>query len=466
MNTYLQRRTLGVSMFSAALDGLALIVIAVTFLGGASVAAQSGDGDELVIKTVTVLSMTGAGRLENQNVQIRDGKIAAIGKAEESSDAPNQRTIDGSGKFLIPGLIDAHVHISRVDDEGSKRLRDLFLLHGVTTIVNLEGSKKVLALRDRIAAGQEMGPTIVTAGPILRGSDSTTEEQGRRLVAMQHEAGYDLIKVYNPLSEAGYRGVIDEAKKRDIPVAGHAVRSVGIEGALASKQHIVHIEEVVYGYYTWRSEERGPLPADVVERLDVLLDESKVEALARRFKEAGIWVTPNLVAYHGILEQTSDLNEVLSRKEVSWMPESMQKVWQPEENEYLQRDNLEDFKRSVERTYPFLETLTRAFHEAGVPLTAGTDVGIPIVIAGLSLHQELELLVAAGLEPMAALDAATRTAADSLGRPDLGRIEVGARADLVLLSADPSQEISNSRKIELVVVDGRVFDRKGVLDSL
>ncbi len=424
----------------------------------------------LVIENVTVLPMTAGNEATGPHtVVVREGRIATIGDAASDRLKRRAQVIDGSGRFLIPGLVDAHVHINRSDDD-SKRLRDLFLLHGITTIINLEGSARVAALRDRIAAGEELGPTIVTSGAILRGSDRTTEEQGRRLVQMHKEAGYDLVKVYNPLSEAGYRGVVDEARKHSIPVVGHAVRSVGIDGALASGQHIVHMEEMVYGHFTWdkRPDQPAPgvLPTDVVERLDLLLDPSEIPELARRVKEAGIWVTPNLVAYFGIVEQTNDLEAVLAREKVAWMPESMRSRWQREFNGYVNRDNQTRFERAVVRTYPFLEQLTRAFAEAGVPLLAGTDVGIPSVVAGDSLHRELELLVAAGLSERQALRAATSSAALFLGRDDFGRIEVGARADLVLLAADPRQAISNTRKIEAVIVGGHVVDLGAIREGL
>jgi imidazolonepropionase-like amidohydrolase len=426
-----------------------------------------------VIRDVTVLPMTGERPDGPRTVIVRDGRIAEISAVAATQEAELSGTvlvIDGSGRFLVPGLIDAHVHINRRPEE-VRQLLDLFLLHGVTTIVNLEGSTQTIELRDRIARGEELGPTIITSGPIIRGSPSTTEAQGREIVARQAEAGYDLIKVYNPLSAEGYHGVIEEARRRGLPVIGHAVRAVGIEGALQAGQHIAHMEEAVYGWFTWRSGERddlpeGDRPEDAVARLDLLLDEDQIPELARRVREAGIWVTPNLVAYQGIVEQTRDLEAVLAREEVSWMPESMRRAWQPEVNTYVNRERQETFRRTVERTYPFLQKLTVAFHRAGVPLLAGTDVGIPVVVAGLSLHRELELLVEAGLDPTAALEAASCSAAELIGREDLGRIVVGSRADLVLLAADPREDIRNTRRIDAVVVGGRLLDRAAVVRDL
>ena len=411
----------------------------------------------LAITNTTVLPMTGEAALEQYTVIVRNGQIRSIGPATEVKVPKRARVIDGSGKFLLPGLIDAHVHINRSAAD-TRTLLDLFLAHGVTTVINLDGSKRVVELRDRIANGDEVGPTIVTSGPILRGSASTSDELARRLVKGQIEAGYDLIKVYNPLSEAGYHATIDEARKAGLPVAGHAVRSVGVAGALEAGQHIVHMEEMVYGYFNWNPPSPETLPKDIVERLDVLLDETEIAELAKRVREAGIFVTPNLVAYKGIVEQTEDLSAVLAKEGVESMPASMQRSWQPSTNNYVNRDNQTRFARAVKRTYPFLEQLTQAFHQAGVPLLAGTDVGIPVVVAGISMHHELELLVGAGLTPQAALEIATRSAADFLNRKDLGRIEEGAKADLLLLAGDPRENIRNTRTIETVVLSGEVLD--------
>jgi imidazolonepropionase-like amidohydrolase len=281
----------------------------------------------------------------------------------------------------------------------------------------------------------------------------------------QIAAGYDVLKVYNQVSAEGYAGIVAAAKQAGLPVIGHAVRSVGIEGALANGQHIAHMEELVYGYFTWKAAERTDLPEDVVARLDVLLDASKVPDLARRVAESGVFVIPNLTAYHHIQLQVEDLDRVLARPEVALMPRSMTQSWVREKNGYTNREDPERFRRTLARTYPFLRELTAAFQRAGVPLLVGTDTGIPVIVAGTSVHDELAELVAAGLSTEQALQAATRNAARFLGDSEAGTIEVGKRADLVLLRADPLRDIGNSRTVEGVVLAGRYLDL-AALDGL
>jgi hypothetical protein len=246
-----------------------------------------------------------------------------------------------------------------------------------------------------------------------------------------------------------------------VPVIGHAVRSVGLEGAIESGQHLAHMEEVVYGFFTWDRRPGRPdeLPEDVVERLDLLLDSESVPALARRVAAAGIFVVPNLTAYHHIEHQLVDLEATLARPEVALMPETMTRSWQRDRNGYTNRSSPEGFLRSVRRTFPFLQELTAAFQRAGVPLLVGTDVGIPVVVAGSSTHDELVELVGAGLTPAQALTAATATAARFLGRKDAGQVAPGFVADLVLLRESPVAGIEGIRTVDAVVARGRLYER-------
>ena len=395
-----------------------------------------------------------------QTILIRDGQIEAVGSADEVRVPRRAQVVDGEGLFALPGFTDAHVHIKRSRSD-LDHLLPLFVAHGVTTVVNLDGGLSVLKLKAEIDQGDRIGPRIVTSGPIIRGHENMTAEDGRAVALEQIEAGYDLIKVYNGIPEAAYWAIIETAREKNVPVIGHAVRSVGLDGVIEAKQHLAHMEEVVYGYFTWPRRESRPaeLPDDIVPRLDALLDPELVAPLARQVAEAEMFVTPNLTAYHNIVLQIDDLDRSLARPEVALMPETMTRFWQKDRNDYLNRDNMPRFFAGVSRTFPFLQELTMAFERAGVRLLAGTDVGIPVIVAGTSLHDELDELVAAGVTPARALVAATSAPADFLRRSDAGRIAPGAVADLVLLRADPLDDITNTRAITTVVLRGKLYER-------
>ena len=418
----------------------------------------------LVLRDVTVLSASGTEMKPGYTVLVRGDRIEQVGPNAEIKIPRRANVVDGRGRFVIPGLADLHVHIKRSSAD-IDRLFALFLAHGVTTVLNMDGGSNVLELRDEVKAGERLGPTIYTTGPIIRGFSEGSRSDGDKVAQRHIAAGYDLLKVYNGLSAETYRGIIDTAEAAGTPVIGHAVRSVGLEGALENGQHIAHMEEVVYGFFTWSGRQRGELPEDRDARLDALLDPSEIPGLARRVEQSRIFVTPNLIAYHNIEHQLVDLEAMLSRPRMALMPESMTRFWQPDRNGYTTRPNQELFLASIQRTFPFLQKLTASFQRAGVRLLAGTDVGIPMILAGTSLHDELEELVAAGLTPAESLATATRNAADFLGRDDAGRIAAGQIADLVLLRADPLENIAGSRTVEAVVLRGRLLERTD-LDAL
>ncbi len=448
----------------APLRSVAARTVLSAVLLGLGVAGVLGAADKvLVLQNVSLPSLAGEAPRLGQSIVIRGDRIEEVGPTADVKVPRGATVVPGGGRFVIPGLADTHVHLTR-SLRDVDRLFALFLANGVTTVLNLEGSAAVLGVRAQVASGELLGPRIYTSGPIIRGYDAMTAEAGERMARDQIAAGYDMLKVYNQVPKEAYYAIMNVAKAARVPVIGHAVRSVGIDGALETGQHIAHMEEVVYGFFTWRSGEREDLPEDVVGRLDLQLDPAKIAELARRVTESQVYVIPNLTAYHQIEGQVTNLEEALARPGVASMPEVMVRSWQRGLNGYTKRDNPERFVQMLRRTFPFLQELTAAFQKAGVPLLAGTDVGIPVVVAGRSLHDELEELVAAGLSTREAIAAATVTAARFLGSKDTGRIEPGFVADLVLLRADPTVEIANSRTVDAVVVRGRLLER-GELDK-
>jgi imidazolonepropionase-like amidohydrolase len=268
------------------------------------------------------------------------------------------------------------------------------------------------------------------------------------MVEQFHAEGYDFIKVYNQIPEEGYRGIMETAKRLGMPVVGHAVRSVGIEGALKSGQHIAHMEEVIYGYFGKD------------------LDEAKIPDLARRFTKAGISVIATLTAYHNIIRQVDDLDAMLHSPGMEYLHPRITRTWQPETNEYTTRFDQESVETFLGPGFAFQQKLVKAFTDAGVPVLVGTDASIPIVVPGYSTHQELEELVAAGLTPYQALAAGTSMAQKFLGAEDAGTIEAGKRADLVLLDANPLEDIRNSRAIAGAVIRGTMLTHDALDDRL
>lgn len=404
---------------------------------------------QLVIEHVHVIPMTGDTLLLDRSVVIDDGKILTVVDGDAARPSRRALRIDGTGKYLVPGLCDLHVHFNGGSNSNPDMLA-LYLANGVTTVLNMRGSKGILELREQVRNGKLLGPEIFTTGPIIgnTSADPKTAELGREMVQQFHAEGYDFIKVYNQIPEEGYRGIMEAAKQLHIPVVGHAVRSVGVDGALASGQHIAHMEEIIYGYFRDN------------------LDEARIPELAARFKDADIAVIATLTAFHNIIKQVEDLNGMLRSPGMEYLHPRITRSWQPETNEYTTRFNDESVQRFLGPSLAFQQKLLKAFTDADVRVLIGTDASIPIVIPGYSTHQELEEFVAAGVSPYAALAAGTVRAQRFLGRNDVGTIEAGMRACLVLLDANPLEDITNSRKIAGVVLKGQWLDRAALQAAL
>ncbi|MEO8452254.1 MAG: amidohydrolase family protein [Gemmatimonadota bacterium] len=444
---------------------LHLFLYALAQLGSYSLGRLSLDTTKITaFADVTVVPMDRERVIEHQTVLVRNGRISAIGPVKSVAVPRGAVRIDGSGKYLIPGLADMHIHLSE-NDEDNRSLLALYLANGVTTVLNLNGSPRHLALRDSIARGEVLGPTIHTAGPIV--NDSTlTFEGGQRLAVDYKAKGYEYVKVYNVLSQAGYAGIMAGAKRAGIPVIGHIVRSLGPHGLAdceprgiichcptcaelsfnAGQVGVVHAEEFLYTYFDYHPTRSPKNPADL---------EPQIPVLAKRVAAARVSVTPTLEAYKTITEQIEDLEKILARPEVAYVPPRLLQRWQRPANGYVQRYKPTDAP-AFWQAYGFQEKLVKAFQAAGVRLLAGTDAGITGVVAGFSLHGDLQDLVGAGLTPYQALRAATENPAEFLHATDeVGAVAVGRRADLILVNSNPLTDVRNAARRAGVMVRGR-----------
>jgi hypothetical protein len=417
--------------------------------------------NSIAIENVNVITMTSANPLLSANILVRDSRIISMdaNTAEFRSAAVR---VDGTGSFLIPGITDAHVHFP-VSPALMTAMCDLLIANGVTTAFELSGSPAHLKLREDIRNGKVRGPRIYVSGPPLgdphgREPRAAPEEVERAVIA-QKKAGYDFIKLRGDLSREAYKALTSVARQNSIRLVGHAPRNLGVEPMLDERQDAVaHIEEYLYAYFYYRKDIQSTL-SDADERSRVI---------AIRTASAGTTVISTLAVFHGISEQISHLDQVLRRDEVQYMPKALGNLWNwwPPHNSYTTRfgpDTIPWF----ERQYRIMTGLTLAFHRAGVRLLAGTDTPTPAVVPGFSIHDELQQLVKAGVSPYEALRTATvNPAAFMHASSDVGTIEVGKRADMVLLAGNPLEDIRRTRQIRGVVVNGMWYSRSTLMQSL
>jgi len=425
---------------------------------------------------VSVIPMDRERVLADQTVLIGGGRIVAVGPADRLTVPAGAETIDGRGKFLIPGLADMHVHLL----EGAADL-PLFVAYGVTTIRQMAGAPEILALRAQVNDGRLLGPTIFTVGPLIDGDPPvwkagttvvTTPEQARRAVDEQQRAGYDQVKVYDNLGRAEYDAVVDEAAKVHIAVVGHVPERVGLARALAA--HQASIEHLMGAFQLLQRPDspfRDAEPAltgmtianaaHLPERsmeLAKWVDETRIPELARATAAAGVWSVPTLVTLQNA-RGPDELEAAWKLPPMRYASRAMRDWW----NAPGHAAPTDPATR--QRALALRAQIVRALRDAGARLLVGTDTPHPFVLPGWSVHDEMRYFVEAGLTPYQALWAATRGPAELLATQG-GTIAAGARADLVLLDGNPLADIAAAARIRGVVVRGRWLSRARLDEEL
>jgi imidazolonepropionase-like amidohydrolase len=446
----------------------------------------------LAIKHVTVIDATGRSPQPNTTVIVENSRIVAVGPSRKTHIPARTIVVNGAGKFLIPGLWDMHVHGASDDRASWSHL--LFLANGVVGVREMSGPPDAHEWRTSQTSDEDPSPTIYLGSPIVDGPNPvwpesivvTDEAQGREVVEQQRERGADFIKVYSRLSRNAYFAIAGEANKCGIPFEGHVPESVtAAEASDAGQKSIEHLTRVADGC---SKEEksidsemqlqevlfRAP-SATIAQKIDSgksiirlnmrvveTFDEAAAQSLFALFVKNRTWQCPTLT----LLRAQIDDPLLASDPRLKYLSREMRAKWDagyyknvpPEPRAAIVRLNRLQFDESLR--------LVGLMYRAGVPILAGTDAMNPQCFPGFGIHAELALLVDAGLSPLAALQTATRNAAEFMGQ--LGRrgtIEVGKTADLVLLDKDPLADIHNTRSIQAVVLSGKLYPR-AALDAM
>lgn len=428
------------------------------FAAAAALAAQVASPGTAFVN-VDVIDVETGTLMEDRTVLVQDKRIAAI--LDDGAALPEGvELIDGEGRYLIPGLNDMHVHMN------VPYHAPLHLAYGITTVRNMWGLPITQKLIEAIEGGEWLGPHIVTTGPLIDGPGSYWQgatmtddpDEARAEVARQAEAGYKFIKIYNRLSPEVYAAIVDEAKARGVGFLGHVPDAVPIEQAvrdgMMSIEHYTGFDDAL-----WRTafSDRDSF-LEAVEKGELALedkvDTARRDALFTLLAEQGTAIVPTTIvkrAWRSDCEQSTAIRE---REEMRFIPSGLAAWWAG--NSACDPDGMSpEWVRANRQIVALEQQWTLQLHEAGVLLLAGSDIVNPLTFPGESLHEELELFVEAGLTPAEALRTATMNAGTYFGDPAHGRVAVGSQADLVLLTANPLEDISNTRSIEGVMVDGR-----------
>jgi imidazolonepropionase-like amidohydrolase len=446
----------------------------------------------LAITHVTVTDFTGAPPQPDSTVVIADSRITAVGPSSSLHIPGGTRVIDASGKFLIPGLADMHVHLVGAGEPiGSREfILPLLIANGITTVRDMGGSVVLLKkLRQEIASGERIGPQIFLTGPYLDGDPpyfqpSIVVRNAQDAIAAVQQLksdGVDFIKVQSRLQPAAYFAIADASRHAGMRYVGHVPDVISARAASeAGQSSIEHLTGVLLACSTREDElRRRQLTApsahgsvnQSLERLRIwqqdLLDshsDEKAAQLFQTFVANHTWQVPTfpLLVHLAFLTPETDL---ANDSRMKYVPAGVRRIWDAGRRESLANQGTAEFQMRRELVKRSLSTF-RQMYVAGVPVMAGTDTTAPNVFPGFGLHEDLNYFLQAGLTPLEALQAATVKPAEFLGRAvEQGTITPGKRADLVLLNANPLDDIRNAQKIDAVIVNGKLLNR-GDLDAL
>jgi imidazolonepropionase-like amidohydrolase len=401
---------------------------------------------------VNVVPMSSDGVVAQQTVVVTDGVIAAIGPVDDVPIPKGAQLIDGTDRYLMPGLAEMHAHVPNADSPLVDRYFSLYIANGVTTVRGMLGQPSHIGLRDKLAAGRVFGPRLVTSGPSVNGRSVSGVVQAQEMVAAQHAAGYDFIKVHPGPTADEFEAVAATANELGIPFAGHVPIAAGVHRALELDMATIdHLDGYFAALLPPDSHGRGGFGGFFDAFLADAIDAEQMAAIARATAEAGTWNVPTEILVEQLIDATP-ISELRNRPEMQYMPAGTVDDWAgAKERQLADRDyDPEVAALAVE----LRRRLILELHRAGAGLLLGSDSPQIFNVPGFSLHRELDALVAAGLTPYDALHTGTAAVAEFFDS-NAGIVAVGRDADLVLLDANPLDDIRNSRRIHGVMLRGQ-----------
>ena len=469
-----------------------LTLLVLWLLAAGSIPAQ--ENNPTVFIHANLIPMTSEIVLPDQTVMVQGKQIIAVGPGNRTAVPQNARVIDCSGRYLMPGLADMHMHLryNWTSDAWPVSPLKLYLANGVTTIRCFgplgKSGQYGLTWRKEIDAGRLAGPSILTCGPQLRGHFKNNPEN---IVISQRYQHFDFIKIYSYVTGDEYHTILTTAKKLDFYTAGHVPFQVGLDGVLAEgMDEIAHIEELLWEFSDFDRrryfESEGEWMAYVIQHTfhqlepyfelkpqdrDRKIDEI-VASVVSKLKGRDIPVCTTLVVDDVIVQKLFEPDLFLKKPELRYMPNDYRERFlagtEKHQRQFKGGEVFAPFKYALDKK------LLICLKKIGLPLLLSTDAGTGHmgIVPGFSLHDELEILVENGFSPYEAIAAGTIVASKVVarmnGQDNFGAILPGKRADLILLEQNPLEDVSNTRKIRGVMAAGRWYDREtlaGFLDQ-
>jgi imidazolonepropionase-like amidohydrolase len=437
----------------------AIAAVLIATCATASAATANAGSGCTVFHDATVVDVVKGELHAHDDVIVRGGRIESVRQASSKSSKDCQ-TVDARNRFLIPGLVDTHVHMfgystaANGDRDTQDAILDLLTANGVTTAVVMEGTPEILELRREIAEGRRTGPTLFSAGPFIQAPDTgappgrrtfATPDEVRREVEDEKRLGYDFVKVHGAMPPETYAALLETARRLNMPVIGHVPDNLGLQAALDGGQvMITHAESYLQAYFEF-DRTLATDPAEI---------ERMVRDASARTAKSHVYVQPTLSVFRQIITQVAQPDLLLERPEVKLLPPVAVADWMPPRNKYLAHWTYADLPR-FRAQYRVMEALVRGLRDADVSLLVGTDDMVPMQLPGFSMRDEMLAMEEAGLTPAEVLKAATYNAARFLRKDAVsGQVAPGMAADLVLLDANPLDDAGNVFRQDGVMVHG------------
>ena len=413
-------------------------------LGCSDMRSQLISGGSYLITNINLIPMTADTVLKNKMVLIQDGKIISI---QDSINNPGVSEWDGQGKFMMPGLIDMHVHLQ------DKKELGLYLSNGITTIRNLHGMPWHLKVRDQIKQGKILGPNLFTTSPQLGGPTEKdairkkvkTIAQAQKVVKKYKNQGYDFIKTYNSLPPNIFKAIIRSALQENISIVAHP--SFEVDYSFHFQKGISTIEHT----------------EDIVQQaLDFKLDSIKLDTIITQFAQSKVFHCPTLSIFYRIVQMVQLGEDILETKNATYLNPFMRKRAKKELDFYINYiSEKPKAKQGILKQHQFHIEIIRRMHKARIPLVCGTDAGILFNPPGFSIHDELAFYIEVGMSNFEALQTATVVAAQAHEAfNSFGSIEQGKIANLVIIEENPLEHIGTLKRPTVLFLNGQIIHRQ------
>ena len=422
---------------------------------------------------VTVVPMDRDRELRGQTVVVQGDRIVAMGPVASTPVPAGATRIDARGKYLMPGLAEMHAHVVGGQNPNHETInRDIMFLYvanGITSIRAMLGQPNQLPLRQRLASGELLGPTMYVSAPSLNGNSAPNPDTAAGLVRAHKAAGYDFLKIHPGLSRETYDAIVRTATEVGLTWAGHVPAAVGLPHAIASRQSTVdHLDGMLEMATPAEMQARlrqGPVP--LPEMLDAV-DPARFAPIAREMKAAGVWSVPTMLLWENAFGQAETPEQLGARPEMKYAPRQQVAGYVNGKRNQQQNMQAQGITPEVSAKYMALRRQAlKAIADADAPLLMGTDSPQIFMVPGFAMHRELGIVAAAGLTPFQIYSSGSRNVAryvaDVLKQDGrFGTVAVGNRADLVLLDANPLARVENLAQRAGVMVKGRWVSREEI----